>query len=166
MDPRLEILYKRRSIRAYDDQPLTKGQIEELLRAAMAAPSAKNGQPWEFVVLTERDVLIEISKRHPHAAFAAECSAAIVVFGDPSHIHLEQDLAAATENLLIAAAGMGLGTCWCGMREERQPPIKELCGLPEEKFIVSLVTVGYPKEEKPPRTNYDGSKVHWGKYGS
>lgn len=165
MDPRLSILYARRSIRRYQDKALPDELIDELLRAAMAAPSANNKQPWEFVVLTDPWLRRQMSRHHPHAAFASEAGAVFVLFGDPARRLLDHDLSAATENLLIAAAGLGLGACWCGMPEERQEPVRELCGIPPGRHIVSVVAVGYPAEDKPPRTQYDPAKVHWQRYG-
>jgi nitroreductase len=165
MDPRLELIYRRRSIRRFARGELEPETITELLRAAMAAPSAKNGQPWQFIVVTDRQALEEMRERHPSGYLAAECAALFVILGPGEHILLDQDLANATQNLLLAAAGLGLGACWMGMRAERQPPVKQYLGIPEDMRVVSMVAVGYPAEDKEPRTNYDESKVHWQKYG-
>ena len=163
MDQRLDFIYKRRSIRSYENKPLADGVIEELLKAAMAAPSAKNGQPWEFIVVTDEALLAELPERHPSGHLAKEAGTLIVIFGDPDE-QLAHDLSAATQNLLLAASTLGLGTCWLGMRAERHPPIKDLLGIPEGMFIVSMIAVGQPAEQKEPRTQYDASKVHWQKY--
>ncbi len=165
MDQRLELIYRRRSIRRFARGGLEPETITELLRAAMAAPSAKNEQPWEFIVVTDREALEEMRERHPSGFLAAQCAALFVLFGPADRILLDQDLAAATENLLLAAAGLGLGACWLGMRAERQPPVKEYLGIPEDMRVVSMVAVGQPAEDKEPRTNYDESKVHWQRYG-
>lgn len=165
MDPRLELIYRRRSIRRFKRGGLEHETIHELLEAAMAAPSAKNGQPWEFIVVTDPAAKEEMRARHPSGYLAADCAALFVVLGPDEHILLDQDLANATENLLLAAAGLGLGACWMGMRPERQPPVKEFLGIPADKRVVSMVAVGHPAEDKEPRTNYDETKVHWQKYG-
>lgn len=165
MDPRLEIIYRRRSIRRFRRGELAPQTINELLMAAMAAPSAKNGQPWEFIVVTDADAKEAMRERHPSGYLAAECAALFVVLGPADHILLDQDLAAATQNLLVAAAGMELGACWLGMREERQPPVREFLEIPDDKRVVSMVAVGHPAEDKDPRTNFDDTKVHWQKYG-
>ncbi|HES58473.1 MAG TPA: nitroreductase family protein [Firmicutes bacterium] len=165
MDTRLALIYRRRSIRRFERGELDHETIIELLKAAMAAPSAKNERPWEFIVVTERQALEDMRQRHPSGYLAAECAALFVLFGPAERIMLDQDLAAATENLLLAAAGLGLGACWMGMRAERQPPVKQYLGIPDDMRVVSMVAVGHPAEEKQPRTSYDETKVHWQKYG-
>ena len=165
MDERLRMLYARRSIRRFDPRPLPAELIEELLKAAMAAPSANNRQPWQFLVITDPALRAEVAVRHPHASFAKDAGAVFVLFGVPSGELFEQDLCAATENLLIACAGLGLGACWCGMTRSRTPAFHELTGIPAEMRIVSTVCVGYPAEHKDPRTQYDPAKVHWQRYG-
>jgi nitroreductase len=164
MDPRLGIIYSRRSIRRYQNKLMPRETLDELLHAAMAAPSAHDNRPWEFVVITDAAVRLQIREHHPYARFANEASAVILVFGDADKPLMEQTLAAATENILLAATGLGLGAVWCGMTDERQAGIRELVGIPEHKRIVSLVCVGYPSEEKDARTNYDPARVHWEKY--
>lgn len=164
MDPRLDFIYRRRSIRKYQDRPLEPALIEELLRAAMAAPSASNSQPWRFIVVTDPDVREQLRDRHPSGELCASSTAVFVLYGDPEHVMLQQDLAAATQNLLLAASTLGLGACWLGMRDERQPPVKELLGIPDELFVVSMIAVGYPAEEKEARTQYDADKIMWQRY--
>ncbi len=164
MDPRLHFIYSRRSIRRFQNKPMPHELLDEILRAAMAAPSAHDNRPWEFLVITDAAVRLAIRERHPYARFANEASAVILTFGDADKPLLEQTLAAATQNMLLAAKALGLGAVWCGMTDERQEPMRELAGLPATKHIVSLVCVGYPAEEKDPRSNYDASRVHWEKY--
>jgi len=165
MDPRLSLIYSRRSIRRFDGRPIPRELLDELLAAAMAAPSANDNRPWEFVVITGASRRATVAQCHPFAHFAAEAGAVIVLFGDRGAPLLEQTLSAATENLLLAAAGLGLGACWCGMNAERQGPIRELTGIPGGKWIVSLVCVGFPAETKEPRTHFDPARVHWERYG-
>lgn len=138
--------------------------LDELLHAAMAAPSAHDNRPWEFVVITDPGLRLQIRERHPYARFANEAGAAILVFGDADKPLLDQSLSAATQNILLAATALGLGGVWCGMTDERQAAMLELAGLPETKRIVSLVCLGYPSEVKEPRSNYDATRVHWEKY--
>lgn len=164
MDSKLSLLYSRRSIRKYLPEQVPQDLLTELLMAAMAAPSAHDARPWEFLVITDPRVKRQIKECHPYARFAEEAGAVIVVFGDQEKSLFEHSLAAATQNILLAATGLGLGSCWCGMSAERQEPVREITGIPQNKWIVSLVCVGYAAEQKEPRTLYDASRVHWQRY--
>ena len=137
----------------------------------MAAPSASNSRPWEFVVITDEKMLREIRGKLKFGNYNAP--AAIVVLGNTSIAQNEsafrywvQDCSAATENLLIAAANMGLGTCWIASypKEDVIDFLRKTLGIPEEAVPLNLIYVGYPAEEKKPRTQYDESRVHWEKY--
>lgn len=164
MDARLKILYARRSIRRFRTDPIAPELVEELLKAAMAAPSANNRQPWRFLVVTDADERARLAQAHPHAQFALESPLVIVVFGEPTGELIDHDLAAATENILIAAAGLGLGSCWCGVNNERRPKLHAATGISEDLRIASMICIGYPDEYKEPRTQYDPAKVHYGTY--
>lgn len=165
MDDRLAILYARRSIRKYSPGSLPKDTITELCQAAMAAPSANNRQPWQILVITDQTAREHLSRAHPHAKFAVDAGAVFIIFGEPVGELIDHDLAAVTENLLIAAAGLGLGACWCGVTDERRSSLHEATSIPAHLRIVSMVTVGHPAEQKEPRTQYNPDKVHWEKYG-
>jgi nitroreductase len=164
MDERLQMIYARRSIRQFKGDPLPPELTEELLRAAMAAPSAHNRQPWRFLVITDAAVRQRLSAAHPYAEFAVQSPVVIVVFGEPVGELIDHDLAAATENLLVAAAGLGLGACWCGVTDERRPALHALTGIPAKMRIVSLVCVGYPAEQMEPRSQFDPAKVYYERY--
>ncbi len=157
----LDFIYKRRSIRKYTDQPIEDAKITEMLKAAMAAPSANNKQPWHFVVVKDREMLNKIAETHPYGKMAGEAPLAIVVCGDADNYYMWQDCAASTENLLLAAANLGLGAVWCGLREEREVNMRNLLGVPDHIHTFSLVVIGYPGEEKPARTQYNEEKVHY-----
>ena len=162
----MDAILSRRSIRKYTEGPVPDEVLNELLAAAMSAPSAGNQQPWHFVVIRERGILDEIPKYHPYSAMLKEASVAILVCGDlKSEKHKGywvQDCSAATENLLIAVEAKGLGAVWLGVypREERVAGIRKLLGLPEHIIPLSLIPVGYKGEQKPPANRYDASKVH------
>jgi nitroreductase len=139
-----------------------------LLKAAMSAPTACNSQPWEFIVVTEPETLDRIRERFLFARYNAP--AAIVVCGNvtiannsAARQHWVQDCSAATENILIAAAGMGLGAVWIGVYPypSRIKPLAEALGIPENVTPLSMVYVGHPAETKEPRTQYDEHKVYW-----
>jgi nitroreductase len=161
----LDYIYKRRSIRKFKPDEVPDGLITEMLKAAMAAPSGKNRQPWEFIVVKNAQARTEITKHHPNAQMAKDSPLVIIVLGKKAekwHIH---DCAAATENILIAAANLGLGAVWCGMDEEKQAGIKKIFNVPDEYWVFSIIPIGYPNEEKPPRTQYTEDKVHLEAFG-
>jgi nitroreductase len=171
MNSTLETIFKRRSIRKYTDQPVEPEKLDLLLQAAMAAPSAMNCKPWEFVVVTDPEKLAQFRKRLIFGNRNAP--AAIVVCGNPSlstnpaaRLFWVQDCSLAGENILIAAAGLGLGTVWVGVHPvaEFVRVVREIVSLPKHITPLGLLYVGYPAEEKPARTQYDAGRVHWQKY--
>ncbi len=161
-----ETLLSRRSIRKYTTEPVSDEAIKSLLKAAMAAPSAGNQQPWHFVVIRDRAILDEIPKRHPYAQMVKDAPVAIVVCGDARSVKYKdywpQDCAAASENLLLAAHANNLGAVWCGVypNEDRVHPFRELLGIPDGVFPFALIALGHPDEEKPPGERFDASRVH------
>jgi len=165
-----EFIFQRRSIRKYTSQPINHDDIVLLLEAGMAAPSANNVQPWYFVVIDRRDTLDRMAEVHPYGKMLFEAPLAIAVVGDTrkSPRSWAQDCSAATQNILLAVAGLGLGGVWLGVhpRPERQEPLKALLDIPEEYMILSLLSIGHPDEHKPPRCQYDESKVKWNSWDS
>jgi len=163
----IEAIMTRRSIRKYTKDAVSDELIEKLLGAAMSAPSAGNQQVWRFVVITEREILDEIPKYHPHSKMLKDAPLAILVCGDLEAETRKgfwiQDCAAATENILIAANALGLGAVWLGVypREERVVGIKKVLGLPEHIIPLSLIPIGHPAQNFPPSERFDGSKVHY-----
>lgn len=166
----MDILLGRRSIRKYTRQPVPDAWILALLRAAMAAPSAGNQQPWEFVVIRDSSVTKHIPSFHPHAQMAPEAPVVIAVCGN---LHNEkhagmwvQDCAAATENLLLAAHAKGLGAVWLGIypRESRLAGMKKLLQLPDHIVPFAVIPVGFPGEQKPPAERFDETKIHYNRW--
>ena len=132
----------------------------------MAAPSANNAQPWSFLVITDPETVKAVCQAHPYAAFGENAGAVILPFGKKEgYGWFDQDMAAATENLLLALANLGLGATWCGMPEKLQPNVRDIISLPADLFFFALIPVGVPAEEKEPRTQYDDGRVHWEIYG-
>ena len=166
----LEAIHTRRSIRKYLDRPVPEELIQKLLAAAMQAPSARNQQPWQFVVIDDHTMLAKIPEFMPNAAMAAHAPLAILVCGD---LGLEKspgywvvDCAAATQNLLLAARALGLGAVWCGVypREKRMDGLRQLVGLPKDVNAHSLVVLGYGAEQVPAEDRYRPERVrqnHW-----
>ncbi|GAB4305436.1 MAG: nitroreductase family protein [Candidatus Bipolaricaulota bacterium] len=165
MDDVLQMIMRRRSVRQFTGEPVPKEKIITALQAAMAAPSGMNRQPWRFVVVTNKEKIAALCRAHGHASFGVNAGAVILPFGrKEGEKWFDQDMAAATENLLIALANLGLGATWCGMDDARQGAIRSLVGLSEDQFVFALIPVGIPAEEKAPRTQYDENRVHWEAY--
>jgi nitroreductase len=148
----LDALLTRRSVRDYTDQPVPDEMVGQLLRAAMAAPSARNQRPWRFVVVRDRGLLAGVAAASANAGMIAKAQVAVVVCADMRLVRSDgfwvQDCAAATENLLLAAHALGLGAVWCGMypRDERVAEMRAVLGLPEHVVPFAAVPLGYPAE--------------------
>lgn len=161
----LDTIFARRSIRKYTEEPVNQEHIELLLKAAMAAPSASNRKPWQFVVVTERETLDALAEGHAHGKMLFDATLCISVCGDLTERERfwVQDCSAATENLLLAATALGLGAVWLGVypRDERVAAVRQVLDLPEHITPLDLISIGHPAEEKEPRTQYDEGRVHW-----
>jgi nitroreductase len=162
----LEAIRTRRSVRKYEDRPVPEELVRKLLAAAMSAPSARNQQPWQFVVIDDRRMLADVAEINPNAQMARHAPLGIMVCGDLS---LEKspgywvvDCAAAVENLLLAAHALGLGAVWTGVfpREERMEGLRRLVKLPQNVIAHSFVVVGYPAEQPPPQDHFRQDRVH------
>lgn len=164
-----DLLLARRSIRRYGPEPVPEESVTKLLEAAMAAPSSDNERPWHFIVVTRRALLDELAERHPYARMLSRAPLCIVPCGDldlvPDGVWGEywvQDVAAATQNLLLAATALGLGTVWCGVHpeQERVDMVRDVLGIPPRIVPFCLIPTGFPAEDKPPRTQFDPERVH------
>jgi nitroreductase len=163
-------IFERRSIRKYSNLPISDSDIENLFRAAMAAPSAGNQQPWEFILIKDKEIMADIIKVHPYSQMLKAAQLAIVVCADlnkETHSgYWVQDCSAATENILIEAQHLGLGSVWLGVypREDRVNGIKKVLKLPERITPLSIVSLGYPAEKKEPSNRYDKLRIHINKW--
>lgn len=164
MDKRIGPILARRSVRRYVEAPVPESDVRALLEAGMAAPSARGLDPWRFVVVTERKRLKQLAAIHPYGKMLETAGLGIAVCGDKQVApdFWVQDCSAATENILIAAAMLGLGSVWLGVhpRAEREAGLKEFLGIPESVGVLCLVAIGKPAEHPAPRTRYDETKVH------
>lgn len=166
----MKSLLARRSIRRYTEEPISEEMSHQLLEAAMAAPSAGNQRPWHFVVLRDRETLNAITQCHPYAPMLKEAPLAVVVCGDPSLEKHQgfwvQDCAAATQNILIAAEALDLGSVWLGVypEDDRVKAIQKLLGIPEGIVPLSIVAVGHPAERKPVPERFQPDRVHQEKW--
>jgi nitroreductase len=156
----------RRSIRSYTDEPVGDEATETILRAAMAAPSAGNEQPWHFVLIRDRGAMNRIMEVHPYAAMLAQAPLCIAVLGErPLEKHRGywvQDTSAATQNILLAAHALGLGAVWLGVHPvaAREAGVKEILCLPEGVECLALIAVGHPAESPAAADRYLPERVH------
>ncbi|KAA2395930.1 nitroreductase family protein [Alistipes onderdonkii] len=165
----LDVIMTRTSVRAYRDCPVGADTVELLLRAAMAAPSAVNRQPWAFVVVDDRELLRELSGALPFAKMAAHAPLAVVVCGDLSRNPgasgdwWVMDASAASENLLLAAHALGLGAVWTGVypRDERVEAVRRVLGLPADVVPLNLIPVGYPADNLAPKQKWNPANVRY-----
>jgi nitroreductase len=163
----IEAIENRRSIRKFNpEKTVTREQLNRLLEAAMLSPSACNSRPWEFIAVTKREVLDEIAHIHPYAGMCATATAAIIVVAIPQTKNVPegyypQDCGAATQNILLEAASLGLGTCWCGVypRDELIPSIRKLFNIPEPKIPFNVIAIGTPAEAPQRRGFFEESKI-------
>ncbi len=151
-----EAITKRRSIRKYKDEPISEDVLLEVLRAGQLAPSAKNLQPWRFVVALNKEVRERLVPACANQKFVGEAAAVIAAVGiNPSYIMRcgvsaqIVDIGIALTHMVLAATEKGLGTCFIGAFNQEE--VKQVLEIPEEYQVVDLITVGYPAEEPPPR---------------
>ena len=168
MNPKLSLLFARRSVRQFQAKPVPDVLLQDLLEAAMAAPSACAKDPWRFVVVQKAETLAAIAAGLPNGKLLATAPLGIVVCGDLQAAHagelsyLLQDCSAAIQNLLLAASALGLGGCWLGVhpRQERVVHIRSLLALPEPILPVAVLALGWPAESKEPRTRFTAPSIH------
>ena len=166
----LDNIATRTSVRDYEARPVEKEKIEKMLRAAMAAPTAMNKQPWHFVVVDQRNVLDALAGANPYAKMLKKAPLAIVVCGNTDKM-IEgggrdfwiQDASAATENLLLAAHAMGLGAVWTGAypSEERCISISKVLSLSDNLVPLNMIVVGYPAEHPQPKQKFKEENVSY-----
>ncbi len=165
----------RSSVRSYTSEKVDTQSIETLLKAGMAAPTAGNRQPWELVVVTEREILDSFPVIVPASGMSAKSQLAIVVCGVPSKSfappldeYWVQDCSAVTQNILLAAHGMGLGAVWCGAYpndvKNRVQKMRDLLGLPETVTALSIIVIGHPDKEPVIKNKWKPEKVHYNRY--
>ncbi len=166
-------IFTRRSYRKFTDEPVTRAHTEQLLRAAMAAPSAVNAKDWAFVVIEDKDMFRQIQQVHEYATPLNTAPMAILVCGDLSRQKAPgewwvQDCSAATQNILLEATHLGLGSVWMGVYpyEKRWQPIAQMLGLPDHLIPMALIAVGHPAETKESVDRYEPEQVWYNRYGN
>lgn len=177
----IEVIMSRKSVRSFTEEPVTKEEMTTMLKAAAAAPSGMNIQPWRFIVLEDKSQYETIFKDNFNLRIF-NSAAAVVIFcaetttmrspgnGEPA-VKMENglwrdDLGACTENFLLAAEALGLGTVWtaCYPYEIRMKPIRETLGIPEDVVPYSVVAVGHPDGDPQPKDKWVEDRVHYGRW--
>ena len=165
-----EALLSRRSIRKYKDHKISKFEMDRILKAAMYAPSAMNLQAWQFIVIDNRDVLIETIKSIPYAEMLRQSAAAILVCGDSlvekNESWLLQNCSAVIQNILLSSHGLGIGSCWIAIHgmDDVYQNIKAQFALTENIVPVSLISLGYPDEVVKAEERFKKDKIHYNKW--
>jgi nitroreductase len=165
----LEAIAKRCSVRSYTDEPVSEEDLQQVLEAALSAPSANNARPWHIVVVTDSEKRRQLSQVHGYARFCADSPVVLAFCADgkrQSHWWVE-DTSAAVENALIQAAALGLGTCWVGIRgggpghgPEREDKVRALLGIPDHIRVLALVSLGHPAAEPPSKPAGPMDAIH------
>ncbi len=160
-------IFHRTSIRKYQEKAVTEEQIRQILKAGMQAPSARNAQPWEFYVVSNREIINALSETTPYSKCIAGAPVVIVSVYRKS-IKLEQEMnqinmAIAQENMWLETDAIGLGGVWIGIApfEERMDKVRKIIGLPESLEAFSLFSVGYPAEERVQQDRFEEDRIHY-----
>ena len=169
----IKTILNRKSVRQFSDKPVEKDKIMTILRAGMSAPSARNRQPWKFVVVDDKDLLRAMGNELPHAKMLLNSPLGIVVCGDirnkydrTANTFWMQDCCAAVENILIATEALGLGAVWtaCYPKEDRVEIPQRILNLPQDIVPLCVIPMGYPKTDSSPIEKWNEENIIYNKY--
>ncbi len=169
-NPAYKNILTRISIRKFTDEAVTDGQLTALLRAAMAAPTGVNKQPWEFIVVDDKELLSRLADALPYAKMAAKAPLAIIVCGNRARmlegaddILWEQDCSAAAENILLAANAIGLGGVWTCLfpHDDRIEPVRKILNIDDTLVPFNLIPIGHPVSERTPIDKWHPERIHF-----
>ncbi len=172
----IELLRQRRSIRQFQEKEVEKEKVDALIESMLRSPSSRSLNPWEFIVVTEPELIAQLAQAKPHGAtFMKQAPLAIVVCADPSKSDVWiEDCSIATLLVHLAATDLGLGSCWVQIRmrnhsneKSSENYVKELLDLKEEMVVEAIVAIGYSKEEKAghPDASLLHDRVSYNRYG-
>ncbi len=169
----LEVIHSRKSVRHFTGEVVGSAELETIVRAGMAAPSARNLQPWAFVVVTGRSLLDSLGEALPYAKMLNKAGAAIVVCGDMNKAatntktdYWVQDCSAATQNILLAVEALGLGAVWTAAfpYDERINPVRRVLNLPDNLIPLNVIPIGHPTGEDQPKDKWKPENLHWNNF--
>lgn len=172
MEDALTTIMTRSSVRAFRPGEIEPELWDKLLRAAMAAPSAVNCQPWEFIAIRDRKTLDALAAALPYAKMASDSGGALVACAIPEKAFQGKsefaviDASLACENFLLAAAALGLGAVWTALYPEpdREASARRVLGIPESVIPLAFIPIGYPAESPAVKDKYRTSSVHWDRW--
>ena len=160
----MEVIRTRRSVRKYQDKPIAKELLETIVDAGRLAATARNEQPWEFIVVTDPQLKAQVAAATDHGKFIAQAAALIAVFCKDCKYFLEEG-SAATQNILLAAHGLGIGSCWiAGDKKDYAPEVADILGVPAGFRLISLVALGYPAEQPQKAKRPLSEVLHWERF--
>jgi len=167
----MNIILQRRSIRKYTNQEISDVNLKMIFQAAMNAPSAGNEQPWEFILIKDKEILGKIAAALPYGRMLASSPVAITVCGNLKRQiygkdYWIMDCSAATENILLSATELGIGSVWLAVypENERQEFMKKILFIPDYIIPLAIVALGYPDEKKKPRDRFCEDRIHINKW--
>jgi nitroreductase len=168
----LTVIHNRKSVRNFTGESITQTELDTLLKAAMAAPSAVNCQPWEFIVVTDRKTLDALADALPFAKMLYKAGAAIIVCGVPAKAHKQMneyaviDAALASQNILLAAEAIGLGALWTAAYPypDRIQSVKTILTIPSDVIPLNVIPIGHPTGEDKPKDKFNLKKIHMEKW--
>lgn len=160
-----EVLKQRKSVREYSGKAVEKEVLEKIVDAGRVASTARNEQPWEFIVASDKEILKKICDMCPNGPFIKDAPHLIAVFSKDTKYYLE-DCSSATQNMLLAIEALGLGGCWvAGDKKDYVEEIRKIFNAPEDYRLVSMISIGYPKKPQGPKAKRKIEEVlHWEKW--
>lgn len=159
-------IYKRRSIRSYNDKNIDDDILISLVKAGMNAPSAKNLRTSEFIIIDEKKVLNELSIISPNYFMLSKCNKAVVVIGKKTSDFFQQDLAASTQNILLEATNFYISSCWMGVypKTDLEESVKKVLNVSSDYVVLSIISLGYSDKEKEENDFFDKNKIYFNKF--
>jgi len=165
----LSVIHARKSVRNFTGAPVSKADLDKIIRAGMAAPTAGNKQPWSFIVITERKILDDLAAGLPNAKMLTKAGAAIIVCTEPDKANGKSkdfaiiDASLAGENILLAIESLGLGGVWTAAYpyEDRMKHVKMVLNMPQEVIPLNVIAIGVPAGQDKPKDKYKKEKIHW-----
>lgn len=166
------VIHSRKSVKSFTGAPVSRENLDKIIRAGMAAPTAVNKQPWSFVVVTDRKQLDALSAGLPNARGIDKAGAVIIVCAEPDKANLQSrdfaviDASLASENILLATEALGLGGHWTASfpYEDKMKHVRAVLGIPANIIPLNVILVGVPTGEDKPKDKYQKDKIHWGKW--